>query len=59
MAGGPLEDGILTCPHHGFRYALESGECLTAPQVQLQPHPVRVRGGEIEVRLGAGPQGAR
>jgi Fe-S cluster biogenesis protein NfuA/nitrite reductase/ring-hydroxylating ferredoxin subunit len=59
MAGGPLEDGILTCPHHGFRYALESGECLTAPQVQLQPHPVRVRGGEIEVRLGAAPQEPR
>jgi Fe-S cluster biogenesis protein NfuA/nitrite reductase/ring-hydroxylating ferredoxin subunit len=51
MAGGAIGDGILTCPHHGFRYALESGECLTAPQVQLQPHPVRVRGAEIEVQF--------
>ncbi|MFA5970531.1 MAG: NifU family protein [Sphingomonas sp.] len=46
-----IEDGIITCPHHGFRYALESGECLTAPEVQLQPHAVRVRGDVIELRL--------
>jgi len=41
----------VTCPHHGFQYALDSGECLTTPQVQLQPHDVRVVGDRIEVRL--------
>jgi len=46
-----IVDGIITCPHHGFRYALESGECLTAPEVQLQPHAVRVRGDIIELRF--------
>lgn len=48
---GIFEKGFVTCPHHGFQYALESGECLTAPQVQLQPHEVRVVGDRIEVRL--------
>ena len=28
-------DGCLTCPWHGFRFDCLSGECLTAPQVQL------------------------
>lgn len=53
MDGGEIADGILTCPYHGFRYSLESGECLTAPEVQLQPVPVRVSGARIEVNLGS------
>lgn len=48
---GEVEDGIITCPYHGFRYDLASGECLTAPAVQLQPHAVRVIGNRVEVRL--------
>jgi Fe-S cluster biogenesis protein NfuA/nitrite reductase/ring-hydroxylating ferredoxin subunit len=48
---GGIEDGILTCPHHGFRYDLASGECLTAPEVQLQAHAVRIIGHRVEVRL--------
>ena len=51
MDGGEIEAGLITCPYHGFRYSLESGECLTAPEVQLQPHGVRVVGRRIEVRL--------
>lgn len=53
LDGGDVADGILTCPWHGFRYDLASGECLTAPQVQLAPVPVRVRGQRVEVRTGA------
>lgn len=54
--GMPIDDGevvggTLTCPHHGFRYDLSSGECLTAPEVQLQVHAVRVLGRRVEVRL--------
>ena len=48
---GEISDGILTCPHHGFQYDLQSGECLTAPEVQLQPHAVRVIVGKVEVSL--------
>lgn len=48
---GEIEDGVITCPYHGFRYDLSSGECLTAPSVQLQPHAVRVVGTRVEVRL--------
>ncbi|MGD0719989.1 MAG: NifU family protein [Roseiarcus sp.] len=51
LDGGEVADGVLTCPHHDFRYDLASGECLTAPQVQLQSHAVRVVGRRVEVRL--------
>jgi len=50
---GDIEHGVLVCPHHGFRYDLTSGECLTAPEVQLQAHAVRVIGDRVEVRLEA------
>lgn len=55
MDGGEIAGGFITCPHHGFRYALETGECLTAPQVQLAPHDVRASGGVVEVRLRGAP----
>jgi len=51
MDGGEIAEGLITCPYHGFQYSLESGECLTAPEVQLQPHGVRVIGNRVEVRL--------
>ena len=51
MDGGEIADGFITCPYHEFKYSLESGECLTAPEVQLQPHGVRVVGDRIEIRV--------
>lgn len=50
---GEVSDGIVTCPHHGFQYDLRSGECLTAPEVALQSHAVRVVGRRVEVRLSS------
>ncbi len=48
---GEIADGTITCRFHGFQYSLASGECLTAPEVQLQPHAVRVVEDRVEVRL--------
>lgn len=48
---GEVSNGIVTCPYHGFRYDLSSGECLTAPEVQLVPLAVRVTGSNVDVRL--------
>ncbi|MGB9634661.1 MAG: NifU family protein [Chloroflexaceae bacterium] len=53
LDGGMLDPaaGTLTCPWHGFCFDAESGECLTAPQAQLEPFPLRVEEGLIWVRL--------
>ena len=51
LDGGDIAEGVITCPYHGFQYALETGECLTAPEVQLLQHAVRVVGSRIDVRL--------
>ena len=51
MDMGSVANGVLTCPHHHFEYLLESGECLTVPEVQLQTHAVRVLGEYVEVKF--------
>nr|WP_275943129.1 NifU family protein [Pseudenhygromyxa sp. WMMC2535] len=51
LEGGYVEDGVLTCPYHGFRYRLDSGECLTAPDVALVCYPARVEGERVQVQV--------
>ena len=51
LDGGQLEDGNLRCPYHGFVYRLDTGECLTVPEVQLAVHAVKVAGERVSVRL--------
>jgi Fe-S cluster biogenesis protein NfuA/nitrite reductase/ring-hydroxylating ferredoxin subunit len=55
--GLPLDGGLvdadagtITCPWHGFCFDTESGECLTAPQCQLEAFPLRLIGNRIWIR---------
>jgi nitrite reductase/ring-hydroxylating ferredoxin subunit/Fe-S cluster biogenesis protein NfuA len=51
LDGGQLTEGKLRCPYHGFEYLLETGECLTVPEVQLAVHAVKIVGERVLVRL--------
>ncbi len=51
LDGGQVEGGTLRCPYHGFVYLLETGECLTVPEVQLAVHAVKIVGERVAVRL--------
>ncbi len=51
LAEGKVENGIITCPSHGFQYRLETGECLTAPDVSLLSHPLRIKEDQVFVQL--------
>ncbi|MBH8577622.1 NifU family protein [Nostocaceae cyanobacterium CENA369] len=48
---GRVENGIITCPSHGFQYNLETGECLTAAEVPLQSYPVQIKGDKVFVQI--------
>lgn len=50
---GFVEGGVLECSYHGFRYALATGECLTAPDVSLPRYPAQVRDGRVLVQVKA------
>jgi nitrite reductase/ring-hydroxylating ferredoxin subunit/Fe-S cluster biogenesis protein NfuA len=53
LSGGAVADGRIVCPRHGFEYDLRTGECLTAPQAQLQALAVRIAGERVEIRFEA------
>jgi nitrite reductase/ring-hydroxylating ferredoxin subunit/uncharacterized membrane protein len=54
--GGPLDqgelsDGCLTCPWHGSRFAVETGQVVQGPATAPAPaYEVRVDAGTVEVR---------
>jgi nitrite reductase/ring-hydroxylating ferredoxin subunit len=50
LTAGRFEGGAVTCPRHGWRYDLETGECLNQPlSPPLRRHAVRVEGDAILV----------
>ncbi|MEM1347230.1 MAG: NifU family protein [Myxococcota bacterium] len=48
---GEIHEGVLTCRYHGFQFQLNSGECLTAPEIGLPTYPVRVEHGRVKVQV--------
>jgi nitrite reductase/ring-hydroxylating ferredoxin subunit len=55
-AGGPLhegevEDGVLTCPWHGWTYDLSTGACGEDDSLNLDRFPVRIEGDDIMVQM--------
>jgi len=54
--GGPVGDGdlegaIVSCPWHGWRFNVASGECLNSPGDRLRTYEVVVEGTAVRVRL--------
>jgi nitrite reductase (NADH) small subunit len=52
--GGPLSRGkvsedCVTCPWHGWRYKLASGDNATTDKPMLKPYPIRETDGQIEL----------
>ncbi len=43
LAGGEVEDGVVTCPWHGARFDVRTGRVLALPALRpLETFPVRV-----------------
>ncbi len=50
LEGGHVEGDNITCPRHGARFNIKTGEALTAPAYEpLTTFPVRVAGGLVQV----------
>ncbi len=54
--GGPVGDGDLdghtvSCPWHGWRFDVASGECLNSPGDWLRTYEVVIEGAAVRVRL--------
>ncbi|MBI5396168.1 MAG: non-heme iron oxygenase ferredoxin subunit [Verrucomicrobia bacterium] len=54
--GGPLGEGELdgttiTCPWHGWRYDVTTGQCKNNPAARVAPIKVEVQGADVFVDL--------
>jgi nitrite reductase (NADH) small subunit/3-phenylpropionate/trans-cinnamate dioxygenase ferredoxin subunit len=63
LGGGYVEDGVVTCPWHAWRFRLADGVWADYPRGKLGVgcYPVRVVGDAVQVQVGgpdAGPQKA-
>jgi nitrite reductase (NADH) small subunit/3-phenylpropionate/trans-cinnamate dioxygenase ferredoxin subunit len=51
LSGGCLEDGIVTCAWHGWRFRLADGAWADNPRIKIGCYPVRVEGAEVQVQV--------
>lgn len=55
--GGPLSEGFIendevTCPWHGARFRLATGDVLSSPATRgVQAFAVRVQGNDVEIEV--------
>ena len=52
LGEGRIEEGILICPNHEWRYELKSGQCPQNPSLCAKVFPVRNDKGTIQIDLG-------
>ena len=51
LTGGCVEDGQITCPRHGARFDIRTGEALTPPAYEpVTTFPVRVHEDIVQIR---------
>jgi nitrite reductase (NADH) small subunit/3-phenylpropionate/trans-cinnamate dioxygenase ferredoxin subunit len=51
LSGGYVENGIVTCPWHAWRFRLADGAWADNPRIKTGCYPVRVAGEEIQVEI--------
>jgi nitrite reductase (NADH) small subunit len=51
LSGGYLENGIVTCPWHAWRFRVTDGTWADNPRIKIGCYPVRVVGEDIQIQL--------
>jgi NAD(P)H-dependent nitrite reductase small subunit len=54
LSGGCVEDGVVTCPWHAWRFRLADGAWADNPRIKIGCYPVRVEGDDVLVAVGGG-----
>ena len=50
LSGGYLQEGIVTCPWHAWRFRLKDGAWADNPKIKIGCYPVRVEGNDVQVQ---------
>ena len=56
LSEGMVEEGIVTCPWHGWRFRLCDGAWADSPRVRIGSYPVRVENDTIQIQLNGTPE---
>ena len=51
LGEGRIEEGIVICPNHEWRYDLKTGQCPQNPSLCAKIYPVEVKEDQIQLRL--------
>jgi nitrite reductase/ring-hydroxylating ferredoxin subunit len=51
LCDGDIEDGVVTCPWHGWSYEIRSGTLVQDPRVGVSKHNTRIVGDDVQVQL--------
>jgi nitrite reductase (NADH) small subunit/3-phenylpropionate/trans-cinnamate dioxygenase ferredoxin subunit len=51
LSQGYVENGIVTCPWHAWRFRLSDGAWADNPRIKIGSYPVRISNGEIQVAI--------
>jgi len=51
LCDGSIDDGVVTCPWHGWSYEIRTGAMVQDPRVGVARHETRIDGNEIAIRL--------
>src|SRR5947209_1179609 len=50
LAGGYVENGVVTCPWHAWRFRLSDGAWADYSKIKIGCYPVRVSDGAVQVQ---------
>jgi nitrite reductase (NADH) small subunit/3-phenylpropionate/trans-cinnamate dioxygenase ferredoxin subunit len=53
LAAGHVEDGIVTCPWHAWRFRVADGTWADNPRVKIASYPVRIVGNDVQVEVSS------
>jgi len=51
LGQGCVENGIVTCPWHAWRFRLADGAWADSPRIKIGCYPVRVIDGSVQVEM--------
>jgi nitrite reductase (NADH) small subunit/3-phenylpropionate/trans-cinnamate dioxygenase ferredoxin subunit len=51
LSGGYIEEGIVTCPWHAWRFRLCDGVWADNPKIKIGSYPVRIEGDVVQVQI--------
>lgn len=56
LSGGHVEDNIVTCPWHAWRFRVTDGTWADNPRIKIGCHQVQVVGDDVQVQIAERPK---